>query len=174
MDIKKRIKLFVIITLSTLFMHSCVMDRVYYYKLKNNADYSVTVLQLYKSQLQELEYKYPDTTLPQQGEFYPWNIADTDRYAKAWEESKKLETIMEREGIDTICIFVFKTEDLHFYDWDSIRSHYHILQRYDLSTTDVGSFYDVLCFPPSDAMKHIHMWPPYGTYDENGNCRTIK
>ena len=169
MRIKKRIKLIVTITLSTFFMQACVMDRVYYFRLKNDADYSITVLELHKFQLQALEHKYADTTLPQVAEFYPWNVADTGRYAIAWEESHKLETIMERESVDTICIFVFKTEDLHSYDWDSIRSHYHILQRYDLSTGDVGSFNNVLCFPPSEAMKHIHMWPPYGTYDENGN-----
>ena len=24
-------------------------------------------------------------------------------------------------------------------------------------------------FPPTEAMKHVKMWPPYGTYDEEGN-----
>ena len=25
------------------------------------------------------------------------------------------------------------------------------------------------CFPPSSEMRNIKMWPPYGTYDANGN-----
>lgn len=167
--IKNGIRLIITIVFISLFLHSCVMDRVYYYNVKNNADYTITVSQLYKMQLQGHEHLYPDTTLPQEAEFYPWNTANTGQYAMVWEQRQKLETIMERECVDTICVFVFKTEQVQHYDWDSIRSNYLILQRYDLSPADVDLLYDKLCFPPSEAMKNIHMWPPYGTYDESGN-----
>ena len=110
--IKKRIRLFIRIVIISLFLHSCVMDRMYYYNVKNNANYSITVSQLYRIQLQGHEHLYPDTTLPQEAEFYPWNTAPTGQYAKVWEQSQKLETIMEREGVDTICVFVFKTEQV--------------------------------------------------------------
>ena len=70
---------------------------------------------------------------------------------------------------DTLLIFVFNADTLDTFGWDYVREHYMVLQRYDLSLGDLQSVNFRLSFPPNDAMKHIHMWPPYGTYDENGN-----
>jgi hypothetical protein len=44
------------------------------------------------------------------------------------------------------------------------------IQCYDMSINDFSKFeHFEIVFPPSYEMKHIKMWPPYGTYDEKGN-----
>ena len=144
------------------------MDREYGYNLKNNADYSISVLELSSIQFWEHMYSYPDTILPEEAVFNPWNIAKNHEKANFWTHTKRLHRFMEKENIDTICVFVFETEVIKQYSWDSIRSSYLVLQRYDLSYEDVAYFNYEICFPPDEKMRHIHMWPPYGTYDENG------
>ena len=72
--------------------------------------------------------------------------------------------------IDTIYFFVFSTETIEKYGWDSVRVSYNILQRYDISLKDYNALSRPFpSFPPCDAMRDIKMWPPYGTYDENGH-----
>lgn len=68
-----------------------------------------------------------------------------------------------------------QTEDntaLDSLPWDSIRDKYIILQRYDLSVFDANEL-GLLVFPPDSTMKHIHMWPPFGTYDEHGKRKIV-
>lgn len=166
---KKTIKFILVFTAAFLLMQACVMDREYVYYLKNKSNYSVSVLQLSKAQIWEHVFSYPDTIIPKEAVFNPWNVAKNYEKAIFWTQSTKLQNFMEREKIDTVCVFVFKTEVLEQFSWDSIRSNYLVLQRYDLSYEDVANSNYEICFPPSEAMKHIHMWPPYGTYDENGN-----
>lgn len=165
----RRIVLFVVVFTSTfLFLHACYPDREYAYYLRNNADYSITALELPESWTLEID-NYSDTTLPDVVYSHSWAPADMGRSTNVWPCSVDLLYFMEHRHIDTVCVFVFKTDMLKQYSWDSIRSSYLVLQRYDLSYEDVANFYHEICFPPSEAMEHIHMWPPYGTYDENGN-----
>ena len=75
--------------------------------------------------------------------------------------------------LDTVSIFVYDADSINYYSWDKVVKYYMILQRYDISMSDLEELeksrnFSLLFFPPTEAMKHIHMWPPYGTYDENG------
>lgn len=150
-------------------MQSCIMDWEYAYYLRNDAEYPITVLELSESWTMENEL-YSDTTLPYEVAYYSLAPAHKGWNANIWPRSTELEDFMERRQIDTVCVFVFKSETLQKCSWDSIRSGYLVLQRYDLSREDVISLkHTYLCFPPSEAMKGIRMWPPYGTYDEEGN-----
>ena len=166
-------KLVLVCTLISLFTQACIMDREYAYYIRDNADYSITALELPESWTLNVDH-YSDTTLPEEVYYHSWTPAHKGWRANVWPRSVDLLYFMEHRHIDTICVFVFKTEVLEQYSWDSIRSSYLVLQRYDLGYEDVANSNYEICFPPSEAMKHIHMWPPYGTYDENGNCRTIK
>ena len=166
-------KMVLICTMILPLIQACVGEWEHAYYLKNNADYSISTLKLLDSWSQEIEI-YSDTTLPNEVASYSWSEAPKGRTANFWPNSVELEYFMNRRNIDTICMFVFETEAIQQLSWDSIRLSYHVLQRYDLSVYDVNSYYPEICFPPSEAMKHIHMWPPYGTYDENGNRKTIK
>ena len=44
---------------------------------------------------------------------------------------------------------------------DSIRYHYVILKRYDLSKKDLQKLNWNIAYPPIEAMKDIKMYPPY-------------
>ena len=77
---------------------------------------------------------------------------------------------------DTMSFYIFNADTVDFYGWDTIVKYNMVLQRYDLSMQDYTELNTsmfmgeivTLNFPPTDDMKHIHMWPPYGTYDEHG------
>jgi hypothetical protein len=67
---------------------------------------------------------------------------------------------------DTIMYFVL---DAHTWETESsqtIIDNYLVLQRYDLSLEDTQKLEWSLPFPPTEAMKHIKMYPPYGTYKQ--------
>ena len=68
---------------------------------------------------------------------------------------------------DTVSIFIFSKDTLDKFSWFEIQSGYKILQRYDLSLEDFNSLSNkngvpVIDYPPSEAMKYMKMYPPYG------------
>lgn len=74
---------------------------------------------------------------------------------------------------DTVSVFVLDADTVNHYTWDTVIKYNMVLQRYDLSFSDYSNLiedwcYCFLCFPPNENMRYIHMWPPYGTYDEYG------
>ena len=142
---------------------------------KNNTDYAITV---YSELIPPINYTtpivYPDTSLPVQyptlkmrsilpGSFIIYSATEAD--------------IPSRFGdfhSDTISFFVFSSDSLSLLGWDSVRSSYNVLQRYDIRVNEYVSLYNNLkwdfpCFPPSQEMRDIKMWPPYGTYDSIGH-----
>ncbi len=66
-------------------------------------------------------------------------------------------------------VFVFNADTLETHGWDYAKEHNMVMQRYDLSLTDLQNLNWTLTFPPTEEMRNIKMWPPYGTYDEHGN-----
>ena len=52
-------------------------------------------------------------------------------------------------------------------DWNKIRDEYKVLVRYDLSQEDIYNLNAEIHYPPTDAMKGIHMYPPYEEVLEN-------
>ncbi len=127
---------------------------------------------------------YPDTILPMD--------ININCYIESWEKLKTKDTVAFREyfaspieeifcGNDTISFYIFDADTVDLYSWDTIIKYNMVLQRYDLSRQDFEDrneswlvddawFY----FPPTESMKHIHMWPPYGTYDRNGRRKEVK
>jgi hypothetical protein len=60
---------------------------------------------------------------------------------------------------------------LDAYTWETesaqtIRDNYLVLQRYDLSLEDIRQLGWSLRFPPTEEMRRMKMYPPYGTYNE--------
>ena len=72
-------------------------------------------------------------------------------------------------GYDTLSVYVFNDDTLARYGWQTVRENYLVHQRYDLSLDDLKLLNWQLYFPPSEEMRDIKMWPPYGTYDANGH-----
>jgi hypothetical protein len=74
---------------------------------------------------------------------------------------KGWETLFKRISSDTLMIYVFdavKTDDPN----DHTPMKDRILRRYDLSIEDLQRMDWILYYPPTEAMKDIKMWPPYG------------
>jgi hypothetical protein len=61
--------------------------------------------------------------------------------------------------LDTLLIYVFDAEAI-----EKPSAEYKILSRYDLSLKDLQQLGWRLTYPPTEAMKHMKMYPPYGTY----------
>jgi len=119
---------------------------------------------------------YPDTTLQMDVEIERYLSSeiirshDTDAFYEYVAPS--IEDIFCDN--DTMSIYIFNADTVEFYSWDTVIKYNMVLQRYDLSRQDFfdrnesWKWYQAwLFFPPTDAMKHIRMWPPYGTYDEH-------
>ena len=112
--------------------------------LKNNSDYGVVGLfaDLWTG------FCYPDTLLPETPVFY----INVDSISKAL----KANTIS-----DTLSVFVFHIDTLLNHSWKEIRDGYKILVRYDLSAEDLESLRGEIYYPPTAAMRNVHMFPPY-------------
>ena len=180
MKVFRKITQVIIVAIIVIAAHSCYKDDVnHHYRIpfKNDADYFLYILSESKEQY-FMSPHYQDTILQS---YYCDPSKDTLNHLMSPHEEDESAffqmTCYEAQfgyEFDTLLVFIFDADTLDFYGWDSVRASYKVVQRYDLSLEDLQSIGFKLCFPPSDAMKHIHMWPPYGTYDENGNCRTIK
>ena len=181
MKLSKTISFAIALAIVVLTIHSCYVDREdrhYRIPYKNNTDRTIYVdFHVYWNWLPPLSYL--DTTLPccdprknRVATIVEPNAENPEAcFSDSFYESSFGST---RLGFDTLMVFAFDEDTLEFYGWDSVCAHYKVLQRYDLSLEDLQDLDFKLCFPPSEAMKHIHMWPPYGTYDENGNIRIEK
>jgi hypothetical protein len=106
---------------------------------------------------------YPDTLSPRLGvvptKIYKAEPNETNSDAlwcpKGWEKA------FGRISSDTLMVFVFdavKTDDPN--DHTPMRDR--ILRRYDLSIDDLQRMDWVLYYPPTEDMRDIKMWPPYG------------
>ena len=65
-------------------------------------------------------------------------------------------------GIDTMSLFIFDAGVFDAYSWDEIKNDYKILKRYDLSLQDIKKLNHIILYPPTEAMKDMKMYPPYG------------
>ena len=64
--------------------------------------------------------------------------------------------------VDTLSLFIFDADTFNMYSWEEIQSGYKILQRYDISPENIKALKYNLSYPPTEAMKDIKMYPPYG------------
>jgi hypothetical protein len=101
---------------------------------------------------------YPDTALSIEIWYRPVNVVKGKTYR---DNVYPLERIYKRNNVDTLCFFIFATDTLNMYDWDTIRDEYKILQRYDLSLQDFKRLKNTITYPPTEEMKDMKMHPPY-------------
>lgn len=62
---------------------------------------------------------------------------------------------------DTLRLFLFHRDSVNYLGWNKIRDDYMVLVRYDLSQEDIYRLGFKIHYPPTEAMKDIHMYPPY-------------
>ena len=109
----------------------------------------------------------PDTSLPLQ---MPRAVnIKTGDYQTFFDAKTDLSDIYAQYRTNTISLFVFSTELLSAVGWDSIRTTYSVLQRYDIGLNDFQSLSHYPTFPPTEEMRNIKIWPPYETYDSLGH-----
>lgn len=143
-------------------------------ELKNNSDQRIKYLTPLKVDTSFIEFSSSsDTTLrwclnSPNKEVLPGKTITCVEYT-----FESFKYIYEKYNSDTLPVFIFSSKLVDSLPWDSIVDKYFVLQRYDLSVNDADRI-DRLIFPPDSTMMHLHMWPPYGTYDENGQKKNNK
>ena len=177
---KSLLKIIVVALLFFTVFFSCFDDKPnshFHIPFKNNADYSIYVYPSSKEQYLAFP-RYQDTILQP---YYPDPSLDTAHYKimPKFEDNTPLFIMSAYESVfgyefDTLLVFIFNADTLEMLSWDTVRAYYKVEQRYDLSLEDLQNVDFKLSFPPTEDMKHIHMWPPYGTYDEHGQKKNKK
>ena len=129
--------------------------------LKNNSDYGVVGLfaDLWTG------FCYPDTLLPETPVFYI-NVDSVKTNPKEDQivlyDGNTISKALKANTIsDTLSVFVFHIDTLLNHSWKEIRDGYKILVRYDLSAEDLESLRGEIYYPPTAAMRNVHMFPPY-------------
>lgn len=158
----------IILTSIIFLLSSCVMDPIYSCYFVNKSNRSVYSFFNYYS-------LYPDTLMPQTPPMdlnYPNKEGDT---SKLWQDMCGIWDVFDTGNgvVDTMSIYIIDADTVALYSWDTAVKYNKVLQRYDLSLSDleglnIKNYCSFVYFPPTEDMKHIHMWPPYGTYDEHG------
>lgn len=136
----------------SLFVLFCSCDKFYPFTVYNNSDYPVvifpqkfdnleTTCNPYHSRHPECSFQ---TAFP--GEWVvinSWN---------RWDD--------EASAMDSGYIKIYVTDTT---------LHEDTLCIYYMDEWSIKKNNSVVYFPPSEEMRDIKMWPPYGTYDENGH-----
>ncbi len=60
---------------------------------------------------------------------------------------------------DTLSIFIFHSDTVSSYPWQTIRTEYKILKRYDLSIADLERLNYKVSYPPDNRMENVKMYP---------------
>ena len=127
---KNVLLIFGIVIFSSFSNCDKIGERYYTIKLNN---YSANTIEYYVASLGS-EYIYPDTLILSSKLYSPQVKTNKSAYRDSsvpWEDVYKYLTK------DTLSIYVFSSDTLNKYPWDTIRSNYMILQRYDLSLQDL-------------------------------------
>jgi hypothetical protein len=64
-------------------------------------------------------------------------------------------------AISRTSIYVFDKQILSTITWDTVKSHYMVLCRYDLTPEDLELLNWEVPYPPDERMKNMKMYPPY-------------
>jgi hypothetical protein len=150
----------------TIFFMACkcnLTDKSYSIFIDNKSEF---VISSYLALGEIGATAYPDTTL-----FFEkkWIGYETNPNGRAYQALPTFtyEEWFARLSQDTLSIFIFNQEVLNNYSWEQVQQDYNILQRYDLSLEDFKRLSDkngvpVITYPPTEAMKDMRMYPPYG------------
>jgi len=155
----KKIKICAIVGITCLLLCSseCSSNLGHYdISIHNNANHHIDVLISFGDPL------YPDTLLPDR--FYgrlnpiPPGRASYGRGGRV----RSYKQFIQSYGSDTIIIFIFHTDTIEKYTWDEIREGYKILKRYDISWQEMEQLNGRIFYPPTEAMRNIRQYPPFG------------
>jgi hypothetical protein len=146
-----------------LIMFICVSCRIPDFDTRllfaNNYDKAVYV------GLSDMESDYKDTAYV----YINYSIVNYDNRYKFYSDTVKefllyipWEKLFEYGKRDTVSFYIFDATLLETTSWKKVREDYLVLQRYDLSLQNMKDLNWTLYFPPTEAMKDMKMYPPYG------------
>lgn len=101
---------------------------------------------------------YPDTLLP---DTKPLVINVPSKEDRPTYLNAKYEDVFNAIPSDTMSIFVFDHSIYQNTNWTTIKEQYKVLRRYDVSLQDLKKLNFQVAYPPTPAMRHIKMFPPY-------------
>jgi len=105
-----------------------------------------------------IENLYPDTTLVSKK---PDFIFDVEVFeCKYYLLPVKYAEIFSYLPSDTLSVYIFDTDVLAKYPWDSIRSKYSILARYDVSLADLENRNFKLEYPYDSTLGKLKVYKP--------------
>ena len=67
-----------------------------------------------------------------------------------------------KENHDIIRVFTLDADTFRAYSWQELREGNKILQCYVLSWKDIEQLNYTIPYPPTEAMKDMEIYPPYG------------
>ena len=153
-------------------------DPYYLLSIQNNSSFDIISYQATGDESQLTVY--PDTLLPDIFYVKTWANGERDIIEATdssmlilpgqtfpifenyyWEKMNKW--VFNRYFKDGIySVFIFSYDTVKKKGWEGIRDDYDILVRYDLTYDDLKLLKDTIPFPPTDVMKDMKMYPPYG------------
>jgi hypothetical protein len=158
---KKYFSAILISSIALLSSCNCFLPNYYEIDYVNNADYDVHYRILDNSG--EDKNCYPDTTISFGKRL---GLVKAQSYFVDNIGTLPIKNYFNNIPSDTLSVFYFHPDTLAKYSWEEIQRDYKVLQRYDLSIEDVKMLYNKnnvpkIPYPPTDAMKHMKMYPPY-------------
>ena len=74
-----------------------------------------------------------------------------------------IENAYNHGRIDTLFVYIFNAEVVENMPWEIVARDYLVLKRYDLTLDDLQWLDWKITYPPTEAMKDVKMYPPYGS-----------
>jgi hypothetical protein len=142
--------------LSLLLIEGCDPP-TYTLRLRNDSDHLIDCY--YSFGWDKQGSIYPDTLIMEEMEPLTRGIQPGGRYI--YNSSNEWAYVFSRFPRDTISIYIFHTDTVNKFSWDTIRSQYKVLKRYDLSYDDVEKMNFEIPYPPNEDMKNVKMWPGF-------------
>lgn len=129
-------------------------DRFYDIQLDNKSDNTIKVYIAL-----EREFVYPDTLIETNVPATGFRTIEADK-STYFDSRVKWEEIFDKHlPLDTLSIFIFDVDTLIYYDWETIRSEYKVLQRYDLSLDNLKQLDFKVPYPPTAEMAGMKIYP---------------
>lgn len=91
-----------------------------------------------------VSYQYPDTIIP---DTYEKRYGVSAGSKRPFDSKEKWEVVFDKLPADTLSIFIFSSDTLDTYDWQTIRSGYKIMKRYDVSLDDLKQNQWIITYP---------------------------
>ena len=156
----KKVKNFTVISIicCLFYCNNCSLfpgAKVYPIWVYNKSDHYIDILLSHGYPI------FPDTLLPDR--FYDRPGSVKPGAGKQYPNGQKPKEFIQSYGSDTIIVFIFHTDTLEKYPWNEVRTGYKILKRYDVSWQEMERLEGRLYYPPTEAMKDMKMYPPYGS-----------